>query len=637
MKYNIVSGVSQQFYHSIPSDLDLIQTSPTRDGIFQMLSQIPYDKFPEFILDILVRIEKHTPVDITDGQGDEKQDILTLNPEGKRCLTQCKHTSNYKDHYNGDDLDKMVSACLRKNCQEAIFVTNSDLTPQGKKYITDDEYKRGWPGDVLLCPKIDYWNGYKIWEKIKNDNEIINKWFSGLGQVHSLRSFKFDITIQRLPFENNEEDSELLNNLMSTIKSKKWAKEIHKDFAYEVSFKKDFILNLKRWFQFSGNLDINFVLPNDDINFFHRPLYAFTIEVILSDEKKVYSPNKIKADIVDFLSKEILNDLSDGKWWHITCSQIKSNMFLHDINEPREIVLETASTFVKSLKNSSVSEIDFCNLKSKDYSLKEIEDDDDSIWIHKQSGIQVIQIFDQKINPVEDYNYQVSNFYKIEQFKNYIFQAVSNIDQSLMMRVRKLIPFEWIALEKDKEDFIWGFPKETSQDVIELTRKKIEAIGLEVLRVKEEDKLTMIDGLKVDPTPRFHMHSVLSRISFPVALNKRVFWLSRDIEFKNELTLEKRSSLVAHKYKFEDDFGFKNMGKETQMVFKEHEIKGLLFDIMTFRGKRMMDIAILSKNKISLNIRFKEENIDSSINATNHYVTEFESAVKDLVKQIDVA
>ena len=51
MKYNIVAGVSQQFYHSIPSDLDLIQTSPTRDGVFQMLSQIPYDKFPEFILD----------------------------------------------------------------------------------------------------------------------------------------------------------------------------------------------------------------------------------------------------------------------------------------------------------------------------------------------------------------------------------------------------------------------------------------------------------------------------------------------------------------------------------------------------------------------------------------------------------
>ena len=67
-----------------------------REGIFKYLSQIGYDKFPEFVLDILIKIEGHSPIDVTDGQGDEKQDIITLNPSGERCLTQCKHTVEYK-------------------------------------------------------------------------------------------------------------------------------------------------------------------------------------------------------------------------------------------------------------------------------------------------------------------------------------------------------------------------------------------------------------------------------------------------------------------------------------------------------------------------------------------------------------
>ena len=123
MSYSIISGTTQHFYHTIPNELDLITTTPTREGIFKYLSQIGYDKFPEFILDVLVKVEGHTAIDVTDGQGDEKQDILTINPKGERCLTQCKHTVNYKTHYNGDDLDLLVAACMRKNCKQYLSLT----------------------------------------------------------------------------------------------------------------------------------------------------------------------------------------------------------------------------------------------------------------------------------------------------------------------------------------------------------------------------------------------------------------------------------------------------------------------------------------------------------------------------------
>ena len=92
----------------------MIALSPEREAIFHHLAQINSDQFPEFILDILVHVEGHKSIDITDGPGDEKQDILTETPLGERQLTQCKHTQNYKDHYSGDELDYLFGACCRK-------------------------------------------------------------------------------------------------------------------------------------------------------------------------------------------------------------------------------------------------------------------------------------------------------------------------------------------------------------------------------------------------------------------------------------------------------------------------------------------------------------------------------------------
>lgn len=147
-KIRIVGGMTQQFYHTIPDDKDFIITSPKKESIFEFLSQIGFDKFPEFIKDILVKIEKHTIIDITDGPGDEKQDILTTTPEGHRCLIQCKHSINISSHYSGDELDRIVSACLRKNCKHAIFVTNTDLTPQAKKICNRQRVSKGVAGSI---------------------------------------------------------------------------------------------------------------------------------------------------------------------------------------------------------------------------------------------------------------------------------------------------------------------------------------------------------------------------------------------------------------------------------------------------------------------------------------------------------
>ena len=133
----ILRAVSAEYHHTIPGELELLTVTPEQKAIFQYLSTVGPDRFQEFVADVLVLTQGHTLMDITGGPGDEKQDILTTTPEGKRQLTQCKHTINYSAKSSGEELDQMFAAAFRKNCECALYVTNGDLTPQAKRYIND--------------------------------------------------------------------------------------------------------------------------------------------------------------------------------------------------------------------------------------------------------------------------------------------------------------------------------------------------------------------------------------------------------------------------------------------------------------------------------------------------------------------
>lgn len=630
---SIISGVSQQFYHTIPTEVDLITTTPTRDGIFKYLSQIGYDKFPEFILDVLIKVEGHKAIDVTDGQGDEKQDILTLNPKGERCLTQCKHTVDYKSHYNGDDLDLLVVACMRKNCKEAIFVTNSDLTPQGKKYITDNEYNRGFtnPDD---CPKINYWNGFNIWDKIKNNQDIINKWFSGLGQVHGLRSFKFDLTIQELPFlKNGEEASDAFEKLLTILVSKSWVKEVVKGLHYSANISNDYCVNIKRWFQFTGNLDINFMLPEESLNFFHRPLYALTMEIIMNPKTEKYNPIQIKEEVVKKISQEVLRDGKLNSWWHLTTSQSKSIIYLHDIAEPREIDLASASTFIMREDKNTQSEYNYCLLSDKEFKL--IENSEDTIWLHEKTGIQVVQMFEQKVNPVEQYNHQIMQYGHLDRIANYNFYAVENVNSSMMMRIRRLLNHEWMAFQYNDDTLIWAIEPGLDTNKVKFVHDKINAVGLRILQVKTEDAVGILKGIQKDLVPSNWMFtSELSRISYPVMLNKRVFWLSKELELNKPIDVDLATKLLQFKYGFEHKYGFDNMYGKTQQEYSSLELRELLFEFFTFRGKRMLDIAIYN-NPISINVRFSEGRLEPSKDIALEYVSEFNNIMQEIKEALN--
>jgi hypothetical protein len=86
----IIQAATSYHYHVLPSDLARATLSPERAAISQYLSRLGSNRFVDFV----VEVEGHTLVDRPDGPGDEKQDILTLDPKAGRHLTQCKHTAN---------------------------------------------------------------------------------------------------------------------------------------------------------------------------------------------------------------------------------------------------------------------------------------------------------------------------------------------------------------------------------------------------------------------------------------------------------------------------------------------------------------------------------------------------------------
>jgi hypothetical protein len=113
----IMRVISVEYYHAIPTELQIVTVTPEERAIYQYLSAINPNRFQEFVADVLVLVEGHRLVDVTGGPGDEKQDILTEAPEGYRELTQCKHTVNFATKSVGDELDLMFVAAFRKNCR----------------------------------------------------------------------------------------------------------------------------------------------------------------------------------------------------------------------------------------------------------------------------------------------------------------------------------------------------------------------------------------------------------------------------------------------------------------------------------------------------------------------------------------
>ena len=170
---------------------------PKHDAINDLMAQLPFSEFPELVEQILIENFLHKRGDITDGTGDESRDIHTLTPTGKRHLTQCRHTQTpQKPNLDRHDLDELWAVTARLQYDEGLLVTNSDMTSPAKaSYLNGDYEREGYP-------KLTVWNGRDLWTQVSDNQNILNRWFGGLAQLHTVRRFSFKALPVEMPERN---------------------------------------------------------------------------------------------------------------------------------------------------------------------------------------------------------------------------------------------------------------------------------------------------------------------------------------------------------------------------------------------------------------------------------------------------
>lgn len=624
MSYPLLSGRTPVVYHTIPTDLSHLLTIPSRENIMAYLSHIPAKLFPEFVKDILLKIEKHTLVDVVDGPGDEKLDILTITSDGKRCLTQCKLTGNLYSKYNGDDLDLLVSACMRKQCQKALLITNGELTTQAKRYIIDNEYCKDWPLEQKL--DVDYLNGTRIWERIQSNTDILNKWFSGLGQVHGLRNFKFDISVQKLPYEPAKNDEDVIGDLINLLKGKSIIKEVEEDISFTAEIDDDFRLYLKRWIQFPNNLDINYLSPEEDPNYNNKPMDCLTVEVNI-ENKSTYAPNAIRKKIILYLLENCLEDLPNERWWQIVSSRSTSFVFIHDINEPRQITLDTAETFVKAKGSKLCSELDFCSLSGTEFIVSHNEEEK-GYYTHSKYGCHILQYFTQKVEPFDEFNHKGCQHCQWEELKNFTFRVVPNINTRIIYHLTNFLPIDWHSFQIDKTTLAWCYPDTTDSSEVAAVEKEIRLLGLQLMTIKPEDIPHVLENINMAPS-EYIIHNNLDQLRFPIALKDRWLMISKSFPLSKKVGIDWFRSLAQYKIDYEKQFGIHSTSEEDLYTCKNFELPYILSDVKNIRGSRMLDINVWD-SPIWVTMRFKQEKIISSRDIALQSAEEFEKIFTEI-------
>lgn len=627
-KLEVIQGVTVQRFHVLPTELSRATVSPEREATFQYLSRLGSDRFVDFITDILVQVENHKLIERTEGPGDEKQDILTLDPRGQRQLTQAKHTTNYGDNTSGNELDLLLGAGLRKNCRSALYVTNADLTVQAKRYVTDKEYARGWEGPKEFLPSIDYWNGRRIRDRVSRSNVILNKWFSGMAQAHALRRFFTDVVITRMP----RGDACPLN-------AKAVAKELaetHKvaerseSQSFDVSVDEHLTLNLSDWFRGSADLRVPFLLPPETHEHPNVPLPTIRVQALVSEDVGAFDAASYRDRIASFIGN-VLPNLGEGLWWHVLATGPHAFVFLQDLGKAVVVPLAEAEAFVRVRDSAASRERAWAVTPGQGFSRTcEPEDPDDEAWCNDATGTTLRVLVEQGISPLSAYEFHLRQAKIIEELRRHTFRAVENADPTVVDAVRRLSDPRWYVLQSSSGELFWAYPADAEKDAEEKLERVLRRRGIRVLAVRDRDRELILK--KIDTAPVGGMIVTGEHtLSTPVSLDRRTFWFSRDYDLQAKVSENQILELLKFKASHEAAHDHDLLAGKAEGVFASEELLRLLFDPMTFRGTRMIDVGFHGR-KVSINLRVRERSIASADELAQVYIKDFDGVCSGVLE-----
>ena len=342
----IVQHLTKIFFHDLKSDYDFSdqlknikdlksdahlkkqETTqrallPNRDVISELMAQLPASNFPELIEQVLIQNYHHTRGDITDGPGDQSRDVHTITPKGKEHLTQCRHTENpHKSNLDHHDLDELWAATGRLNYQHGLLVTNADMTSPAKaSYLNGDYSREGFP-------ELTVWNGRNLWDEVSKNQDILNRWFSGLAQLHSVKRFSFRVLPVKMPQREPLETKDCIDGFITKLRDQGFAiGRSGESWKFENC---DLIIFMRKWFASAANLFMPCTLK--------APHDLVTAPFSILEFHLINKTNEFDYDgIRDFLSSQLLKTFKneDRVWTTLLVSPMMAPVYIHDTKGPR--------------------------------------------------------------------------------------------------------------------------------------------------------------------------------------------------------------------------------------------------------------------------------------------------------------
>ena len=373
-----------------------------------------------------------------------------------------------------------------------------------------------------------------------------------MGQTHGLRSFSFELVIQRMP--DGKVDVVRCADVVSALGG---AVEKSAGGAHEVKLGDDIGFTIEDWFANDLNLGVNFVGPPTEHRLVNIPLAALKVHVTIADSVGQYDPGRYRDQVVEFIGSRGLPNLAEGKWWQMIATPAQAFLFVQDIVQPKVITIADAATFVRVANGSVSVDKEWLSLSNTDYTRVTEDGGDELHWKHLASDTVIKIYVSQRPHPVAAYEHSLRQLALTKQITNYEFRAIAQVAPNDFDRVRHLISDPTcILMSSDRGELFWAFPPGTEPEKIAEIDAKLTQQGFKVLLVADEDRAKLVDWIDVTPPDtEWFLNDSEGDIVVPVAFDKRMFWLTREIELHRPEKIDTWMELVTFKAQYEVQHG----------------------------------------------------------------------------------
>ena len=592
---------------SFPKKEDTSQKSflPNRDALSELMAQLPASNFPELIEQILIQNYNHARGDITDGPGDQSRDIHTITPEGNKHLTQCRHTENpHKSNLNHHDLDELWAATGRLNYQHGLLVTNADMTAPAKASYVNGEYTREGR------PELGVWNGRNLWDEISKNQDILNRWFSGLAQLHSVKRFSFRVLPVKMPQREPAEIKDCVDGFIAKLRKQGFAiGRSGESWKFENG---NLIIFMRKWFSSAANLFMPCSLKAS-YDLVTAPFSILEFHVINKTNEFDYD------GIRDFLGFKLLKTFKnkDGFWTTLLVSPLMAPVYIHDTQNVIVSGIKPYTSFV-SVNDECFEELNAAFSFPDAFTM---QNDDGLEFIHNDSDILFTVNYSQPIYEGGDDTLKVIKFKVQKAFrKSIVFEVDYDSDFEFSMALASVNIDHPVFEDPDDKKLFFCFTKgEDDEDVkadlkVFIQSLKASDINYRVLEPNDLVKMNerLQNELQFEARTEKACHSRRELVA-PIDLQSRVITSFAEVDISNfagefyELAFE----LFKYKMREQQLIGFDEGFKEGNNQITARQLRNILWRPTKMTGIESINIGIRSSSEpMSLLIYFKPNRLE---------------------------